>query len=63
MPPLHLAVQEDLKPLEENGFTIMDFTPARITLRCFRWNAHRDEETAIDTLEPFRTSLALISVE
>jgi hypothetical protein len=56
MPALHLSVLEDLKPLEENGFTIMDFTPERITLRYFRWNAHRDDATAIDTLEPFRTT-------
>jgi hypothetical protein len=56
MPALHLAVHEDLKPLEENGFTIMDFTPERISLRYFRWNAHRDDASAIDTLEPFRTT-------
>ena len=56
LPPVHLIVQEDLKPLEENGFTVADFTPESITLRFFRWNAHRDSVEAIDTLEPFRTT-------
>src|SRR2546425_413388 len=49
-PPLHLTVQEDLRPLEENGFTIADFTPDRITLQYFRWNVHRDNEEMIDSL-------------
>jgi hypothetical protein len=56
LPPVHLGIQEDLKPIEENGFTIADFTPESITLRYFRWNAHRDNEQAIDTLEPFHVS-------
>jgi hypothetical protein len=56
MPSVHLDMQEDLKPLEENGFIIADLTPDKIVLRYFRWNAHRDSVEAIDTLEPFRTT-------
>lgn len=55
-PPRHLDIQENLKPLEENGFTIADFTPEQITLRYFRWDVYRDSEAAIDSLEPFRTT-------
>jgi hypothetical protein len=56
MPSVHLDMQEDLKPIEENGFVIADLTPDKIVLRFFRWNAHRDSLDAIDTLEPFRTT-------
>ncbi|WJR77762.1 twin-arginine translocation signal domain-containing protein [Bradyrhizobium sp. NP1] len=56
MPPVHLNMQENLKPIEENGFLIADLTPDKIVLRFFRWNAHKDPLEAIDTLEPFRTT-------
>jgi hypothetical protein len=56
VPPAHIDMREDLAPIEENGFTIADFTPEGITLQYFRWNAHRDEVSAIDTLEPFRVA-------
>jgi hypothetical protein len=49
--PAGLEVQEALQPLEENGFTIADFTPGDVTLRCFKWRNAPVE--AIDTLEPF----------
>jgi hypothetical protein len=55
-PPNHIDMREDLAPIEENGFTIADITPDSITLQYFRWNAHRDEVAAIDTLQPFRAS-------
>ena len=56
LPPNHIDMREDLTPIEENGFTIADFAPDSITLQYFRWNAHRDEVAAIDTLQPFRAS-------
>lgn len=56
MPPVHLDMQEDLKPLEENGFVVADLTPDKIVLRYFRWNAHRDSVESIDSLQPFRTT-------
>ena len=55
-PPLHLDMQEDVKPIEENGFILADLTPDRIVMRYFRWNAHRDSVESIDSLEPFRTT-------
>ena len=55
-PPAHLDMHEDLQPLEENGFVVVDLTADGITVRYFRWNAHRDRVEAIDSLEPFRTT-------
>ena len=55
LPPAGLEVEEGLPTLEENGFTIADFTPERVTLRYFRWTLGRPE-AALDTLEPFRVT-------
>jgi hypothetical protein len=52
-----LDVQEDLKPIEENGFSIVDFTTDSITIRYFKWKAGRDSVESIASLEPFRTSV------
>jgi hypothetical protein len=49
--PQSIANEELLRPIEENGFTIADFTPGDVTLRCFKWRNAPVE--AIDTLEPF----------
>lgn len=56
LPSAHLDMQETIKPVEENGFIIADFTNSEIQLRYFRWNAARDPIEAIDTLEPFHTT-------
>jgi hypothetical protein len=52
----HLDMQETLKPIEENGFLLMDFTPETITLRYFKWNQKSQSITDIDRLEPFHTT-------
>jgi phosphodiesterase/alkaline phosphatase D-like protein len=54
-PPAHLDIDEQIAPLEENGFLIADVTQERIVLRFFRWNSTRQSEADIDRLEPFRT--------
>jgi hypothetical protein len=54
-PPGHLDLQEQIAPVEENGFLIADVTPERITLRFFRWNSRTQTEQEIDRLQPFRT--------
>ena len=43
LPPAGLEVEEGLPALEENGFTIADFTPERVTLRYFSWKLGRPE--------------------
>jgi len=55
LPPAGLDVEEGLPALEENGFTILDFTPELVTLRYFRWKLGQPE-AALDTLEPFRVT-------
>lgn len=52
--PAGIENEEGLKPLEENGFTLADFTPGEVTLRYFKWR--HEPETAIDALQPFRTT-------
>jgi hypothetical protein len=49
-------MDETVKPIEENGFTLIDFTPDAVTLRYFRWNQKTQPVEAIDRLEPFRTT-------
>ena len=55
-PPTHLTMEEDLKPIEENGFILADFTVESITVRYFRFNYHKQSPDMIDTLEPFRVT-------
>jgi hypothetical protein len=59
LPPEGLEVEEGLPALEENGFTIADFTPERVTLRYFRWKLGQPE-SVLDTLEPFRTTNLMV---
>jgi len=54
--PNHLQMEENLKPLEENGFIIADLTREGITVRYFRFNYHQQAAEMIDTLEPFRVT-------
>jgi len=55
-PPQHLDMQETIKPIEENGFLLIDFTAETITLRYFKWNQKTQPVSDIDTLEPFHTT-------
>ena len=55
--PAHLTLEETVKPIEENGFSIMDFTRDAITIRYFKWNQKADPVAAIDGLQPFHTSV------
>jgi hypothetical protein len=55
-PPAHLDVKEEIKPIEQHGFTIADFLPDRILLRFFKWHVNVDSPDAIDTLQPFHST-------
>ena len=52
-PPLHLSVDQRVAPIEQNGFTLADFTDDAIVLRFFKWNGRAESQDAIDALEPF----------
>ena len=56
MPSKHLSVDEQVKPLEQHGFTIADFTPDAIVLRFFKWDINTQSVDALDTLESFHTA-------
>lgn len=53
-PPTRIELEEDLTPVEQNGFTLVDFTPDKVVFRFFAWRPEQGEQ-AIDTLEPFHT--------
>jgi hypothetical protein len=55
-PSTHLTMVEDLKPIEENGFIIADFTKDGITVHYFRFSYHTQSPDVIDRLEPFRVT-------
>src|SRR5262249_13883698 len=47
-----LDLAETIKPIEQHGFTLVDFTPDKIVLRIFKWDRNAQPVEAIDTLEP-----------
>ena len=53
-PPQLLSVEEVVKPIEKLGFSILDITKNNIKVRQFAWRPP-EEETHIDTLQPFST--------
>jgi hypothetical protein len=55
-PPAHLDMREEVKPIEQHGFTLVDFLPDRIVMTLFKWDRKTQSPEAIDTLEPFHTS-------
>jgi hypothetical protein len=57
LPPAHLDMAEDVKPIEQHGFTIVDFAPDKIVLRMFKWDVKTQSVEAIDNLEPFHTAV------
>lgn len=54
--PSHLDLEEMMPPVEDHGFTLVDFLGDRIVLRQFKWDVDREPLDAIDSLEPFFTS-------
>jgi phosphodiesterase/alkaline phosphatase D-like protein len=54
-PSLHLRMEEQVKPIEQHGFTLADFTADKVTLRMFKWDVKTQSPEAMDTLEPFHT--------
>ena len=54
-PSVHLRMEEFIKPIEQHGFSIVDFTPEKITVRLFKWDWRSQTVEDIDTLQPFHT--------
>jgi hypothetical protein len=53
MPSAHLDLVEEVKPIEQHGFMLVDFTPDRIGLQFLKWDFRTRSVDAIDTLQPF----------
>lgn len=51
-----LDLQEQVKPVEQHGFTLVDFLPDKMVLRIFRWDQRTQPIEAIDALEPFHVA-------
>ena len=52
-PPQHLDINEQVVPLEEHGFTLVDFLSDRTVVRLFKWDVNSEALEAIDNLQPF----------
>jgi hypothetical protein len=55
LPSEHLDIDEQVIPLEEHGFTLVDFLQDRTVVRLFKWDVNSQTVDAIDSLEPFHT--------
>ena len=51
-----LDLEEQVKPIEQHGFTLVDFMPDKMILRIFKWDLKTQPVEAIDTLQPFHTA-------
>jgi hypothetical protein len=49
-------MDEQVKPIEQHGFTLADFTSEKVVLRMFKWDLKTQGPEALDTLEPFHTA-------
>jgi hypothetical protein len=56
LPSAVLDFSETIKPIEQHGFTLVDFMPDKMVLRVFKWDRNTQPVEAIDTLEPFHTA-------
>ncbi len=54
VPSLAVEAEEWVEPIEENGFSLIDFEPGGATVRQFRWKPE-DGVAAIGRLDPFVT--------
>ena len=52
-PSAVLEFEEQIKPIEEHGFILADFTQDKIVLRFFTWDVKAQPVEAIDMLQPF----------
>ena len=57
VPPAHLDMMEEVKPIEQHGFTLVDFTPDKIVLRFFKWDYKSQAVDQMDTLQPFHETV------
>ena len=54
-PSAYLDFQEQIPPIEQHGFSIVDFEADRIELKLFKWDVNSQPLSAIDSLQPYHT--------
>ena len=52
-PSAYLDFQQQFPPIEEHGFSIVDFERDRIEVKLFKWDVNSQPLSAIDSLEPY----------
>jgi hypothetical protein len=50
-----LDIDEEVIPIEQNGFILVDFTQDKTLVRMFKWDARSQALDEIDSLQPFHT--------
>ena len=48
---------EEISPLEQHGFSIVDFTPDEIKIQMFKWDVKTQAVVDIESLQPFHTKV------
>jgi hypothetical protein len=56
-PSLHLDFVEEIAPIEQHGFSIVDFTPDEIKIQMFKWDVKTQSVADISSLQPFHTKV------
>jgi hypothetical protein len=55
-PAAYLDLREEVKPIEQHSFTIVDFLSDQIRLQFFKWDRKTESPEAIDNLQPFHAT-------
>ena len=53
LPSKVLDFSEEIKPIEQHGFMLVDFTKDKMTLSFFKWDVNSQSIEEIDSLTPF----------
>lgn len=56
-PSLYLDLVEEVAPIEQHGFSIVDFTPDEIKIQMFKWDVKTQSVAEISNLQPFHTKV------
>jgi hypothetical protein len=56
-PSLHLDFVEEIAPIEQHGFSIVEFTLDEIKIQMFKWDIKTQSVADISTLQPFHTKV------
>ena len=55
-PSEHIDLEELAAPVEQHGFTLVDFFSDHMEVQLFKWDVNSEPVDALDSLEPFYTT-------